>query len=253
MLDILKILFCTPFLLYSCYSDIKTRRVENKLWLVMVAIGTSFIINDIWIYGSDYLFLMLVSTGLVFVFVYLLFQFGVFGGADAKSLIALSLIIPSYPEFNLYGYHFPLNKPLPIFTNFFAFGTFENAVLLTIVVPLSFVIFNISKKHFDKPFYMFIGYKTSIETLSTRKHIKMIEGFKKIDGRINFYFKRGGLELNNDVISELKNMSKKGLIDEVWVTPGLPFMIPITLGFYVSIFYGDLITELTKYLIFNNF
>ena len=53
------------------------------------------------------------------------------------------------------------------------------------------------------------------------------------------------------VMNELKKMSDKGLIKDIWVTPGLPFMIPITLGFYVSIFYGDLITELTKYIILN--
>jgi preflagellin peptidase FlaK len=45
-------------------------------------------------------------------------------------------------------------------------------------------------------------------------------------------------------------LSEKGIInDEVWVTPGLPFMIPITLGFFVTVVYGDMITELTKYLI----
>jgi preflagellin peptidase FlaK len=48
------------------------------------------------------------------------------------------------------------------------------------------------------------------------------------------------------------NASEKGLIkDDVWVTPGLPFMIPITLGFFVAAFYGDLITELTKYILFH--
>ena len=77
----------------------------------------------------------------------------------------------------------------------------------------------------------------------------MIEGFEKINDKVKFYFKRGGLEIDDNVMSELKKMSDKGLIKDIWVTPGLPFMIPITLGFYVSIFYGDLITELTKYII----
>jgi archaeal preflagellin peptidase FlaK len=251
MLDILKILFCTPFLLYSCYSDIKTRRVTNKLWLMMLAGGSLFIAYDIWFYGIDYLFRMLVSTGLIFIFVYLLFQIGVFGGADAKSLIVLSLFFPSYPDFSLFGYDFPLNEPLPLFSNLFAFGIFENAVLLTIVVPLILAIYNVSKMglHIDKPLYAFIGYKTRISELSNKKHIRMIEGFEKINDSIKFYFKRGGLEIDDNVMNELKKMYDNGLIKDIWVTPGLPFMIPITLGFYVSIFYGDLITELTKYII----
>ena len=253
MLDILKILFVTPFLVYSCYTDIKTRRVTNKLWQVMLAGGSFFIIYDILVYGIDYLFKIFISTALIFIFVYLLFQLGVFGGADAKSLIVLSLFFPAYPELTISGYDFPINKPLPLFTDFFAFGVFENAVLLTIVVPLSLAIYNVSKMgmHIDKPLYAFIGYKTQIRELSSKKHIKMIEGFEKINDNINFYFKRGGQEIDEKVLKELNILSKKGLVKDIWVTPGLPFMIPITLGFYASIFYGDLITELTKYLLFN--
>jgi len=249
MLDILKTLFCTPFLLYSCYSDIKTRRVSNKLWLCMLALGSVFVVYDIWNYGFPYLIWILISTGLTFAFVYILFQLGVFGGADAKSLIVLSIIFPVYPNFS----GFPIHAPLPIFKDFFAFGIFENAVLLTIVVPLGLAFYNVSKMglHIDKPFYAFIGYKTKISELSQKRHIKLIEGFEFTNNEFKFYFKRGGVELDEEVINELKNALEKDLIkDDVWVTPGLPFMIPITLGFFVSAFYGDLIFELTKYILF---
>jgi preflagellin peptidase FlaK len=217
----------------------------------MLAGGSFFILYDILVYGIGYLFKIFISTALIFILVYILFQLGVFGGADAKSLIVLSLFFPAYPEFTILGYDFPINKPLPLFTDFFAFGIFQNAVLLTIVVPLSLAIYNVSKMglHIDKPLYAFIGYKTRICELSKKKHIKMIEGFEKINHSINFYFKRGGLEIDEKVLKELNILSKKGLVNDIWVTPGLPFMIPITLGFYVSIFYGDLITELTRYLL----
>lgn len=252
MLDILKIIFITPFLLYSCYTDIKTRRVTNKLWIIMILSGSFFIIYDIYVKGISYLYIMLISTGVIFIFVYILFQLGVFGGADAKSLIVLSLFFPAYPQIILAGYDFPIHQPLPLFKNFFSFGIFENAVLLTVVVPLGLAVYNISKMglHIDKPFYAFIGYRSKIDDLSDRRHIRMIEGYEKTDGNIRFFFKRGGIEINDSVINDLKDMCRKGLIREVWVTPGLPFMIPITLGFYVSVFYGDLITELTKYLIY---
>ncbi|MFA4957540.1 MAG: A24 family peptidase C-terminal domain-containing protein [Candidatus Methanoperedens sp.] len=253
MLDILKILFCMPFLLYSCFSDINTRRVSNKLWLVMLALGSVFVVYDIWNYGLLYLFWIFISAGVTFAFVYILFQLGVFGGADAKSLIVLSIIFPVYPDFTIFGYVFPLNAPLPFFNDFFAFGIFENAVLLTIVVPLGLAFYNLSKMglHIDKPLYAFIGYKTKISELSQKRHIKLIEDFEYINNEFKFYFKRGGVELDEEVINELKNASEKGLIkDDIWVTPGLPFMIPITLGFFVAAFYGDLITELTKYILF---
>ncbi|MFZ2410558.1 MAG: A24 family peptidase C-terminal domain-containing protein [Candidatus Methanoperedens sp.] len=248
MLDILKIIFCIPFLIYSCYSDIKTRRVSNNVWLVMLAGGIFFVLYDISTYGAIYLPRLFVSAGFIFVFVYILFQFGVFGGADAKSLIVLSIILPAYPKLLVFEYNFPLNKPL---IDLFAFGIFGNAVLLTIIVPISLAVYNLAKMglHIDKPAYIFIGYKTKISELASR-HIKLIENFEVVNGAVKFRFKRGGMEINEKIISELNVLSEKGLIkEEVWVTPGLPFMISITLGFLMAVFYGDLIFELTKYLV----
>ena len=248
MLDILKIIFCMPFLIYSCYSDIKTRRVSNNVWLVMLAGGIFFVLYDISMYGAAYLPRLFISAGFIFVFVYILFQLGVFGGADAKSLIVLSIILPAYPKLQAFSYTFPLNNSL---IDLFAFGIFGNAVLLTIVVPAGLAVYNIAKMglNIDNSLYIFIGYKAKILDLADR-HIKLIQNFEVVNGEVKFYFKRGGVEINEKVISELKTLSEKGLIkDEVWVTPGLPFMIPITLGFFVAVFYGDLIFELTKYLI----
>jgi preflagellin peptidase FlaK len=247
MLDILKILFCTPFLLYSCYSDIKTRRVTNRLWLVMLAGGVFFVLYDIMTKGTQYIMLLFLSAGLIFVLVYILFQLGTFGGADAKSLIVISIILPSYPVFSAFGFDFPLNKPL---LDLFSFGILGNAVLLTVVVPLGLAVYNTSRMglHIDNPLYIFIGYKSRISDLAD-KHIKLIQSFEEENGLVKFRFRRGGVEIDETVISKLKVLSEKGIInDEVWVTPGLPFMIPITLGFFVTVVYGDMITELTKYL-----
>jgi preflagellin peptidase FlaK len=249
LIDILKILFCTPFLLYSCYSDIKTRRVSNNVWLVMFVGGVFFVLYDISTSGIAYLFRLLLSAGFIFAFVYFLFQIGTFGGADAKALILLSIILPAYPAFQAYGFTFPLNKSL---INLFAFGIFGNAVLLTIIVPVGLAVYNLIKMglHIDNPLYIFIGYKTKISQIAN-KHIRLIQDFEEVNGEVKFSYKRGGTEIDEIVIKKLKKLSEKGLIkDEIWVTPKLPFMIPITIGFFVAIFYGDLIFELTKYILF---
>ena len=208
-----------------------------------------FVLYDILTKGTPYIIFLFLSAGLIFVLVYILFQIGTFGGADAKSLIAISIILPAYPVIQAFGNNFPLNMPL---IDLFAFGILGNAVLLTVVVPLGLAAYNIIKLglKIDNPLYIFIGYKSSISNLAN-KHIKLIQSFEEENGQVKFRFKRGGVEINDEVISELKSLSDKGLInDEVWVTPGLPFMIPITLGFFVAVFYGDLITELTKFLVY---
>lgn len=249
MIDILKVLFCIPFLLYSCYTDIKTRRVTNKLWLVMLTGNVFFVGYDLLTKGAAYLLSLFFSAGLIFILVYVLFQMGTFGGADAKSLIVISIILPTYPLIHVFGFDFPLKEPL---IDLFAFGILGNAVLLTVVVPLGLAAYNIVKLglKIDHPQYIFIGYKSSISNLAN-KHIKLIQSFEEENGQVKFRFKRGGVEINDEVISELKTLSDKGKIENtVWVTPGLPFMVPITLGFFVAVFYGDMITEMTKFLVY---
>jgi preflagellin peptidase FlaK len=249
MLDILKVIFIIPFLIYSCYSDIRTRRVSNNLWLVMLSGIVFFVMIDFLSGGLQYLKIVIFSVIFIFIFVYILFQIGTFGGADAKSLIMMSIILPVYPEIHMLNHDFPINPPL---IDIFALGIFGNAVLLTIVVPIGLAMYNIIKLgvKIDKPLYIFIGYKSKISNLSN-KHIKLIQDYEESDGRIKSRFKRGGVEVNEKTISNLHNLYKKCLIGEyVWVTPSLPFMIPITVGFFVAIFYGDLIFELVKFFIF---
>jgi len=48
----------------------------------------------------------------------------------------------------------------------------------------------------------------------------------------------------------LKDAKNKGVIDKVWVTPALPFLIFMTAGFVVAIVLGDLIVEIIKHMIF---
>lgn len=248
MLEILKILFCTPFLLYACYSDIKKRSVTNNVWLIMLAGSIFFIAYENLKYEKYSLYPLFISAGFIFILAYIPYQIGAIGGADAKSLIVLSMIFPAYPAFQAFGYALPLNKPL---YDIFALSILGNSALLTIVVPIGLAAYNITKTGWrvDNPAYIFVGYKTKISKLAG-KHIRLVQAFEVVDGRIQSYFKWGGVEINDKTIKELKNLEDLGLIkDEVWVTPGLPFMISITMGFFMAAFYGDLMFLLIKFLL----
>jgi preflagellin peptidase FlaK len=248
MLDILKIVFCTPFLLYACYSDIKKRSVTNKVWLAMLAGCIFFISYEFSLYKELILRPLIFSAGFIIILAYLLFYIGAFGGADAKALMVMSLIIPTYPVFQVLGYAFPLNKPI---YDIFALSILANAALLMVVVPIGLALYNLAETglNFDHPAYIFMGYKTRISNLAG-KHIRLIQGFEKTDGRVISFFKWGGMEINEKTIRELKDLSGKCLIkDEVWVTPELPFMIPITLGFFTAVFYGDMMFELIRFMV----
>ncbi len=253
MMELFKVLVCIPFLLYSCYSDIKTRRVSNETWVMMFAAGFIFVIYDILNNGALQVIRMAVSFLLIFGFVYILFYFNAFGGADAKALIVISLLIPTYPMLEIAGTMLPTQGIPPI--SLFTFTVFGNSVILTVIVPLGLFLYNLTQpslsKTLRKPYYMFIGYRCPISGLN-REHIRLIEAYEQDDdGRVAFHFTTGGTSLDADVIVQLQDHIKRGLIDDrVWVTPGLPFMIPITAGFITAVVYGDLIFQLTMSLLY---
>jgi preflagellin peptidase FlaK len=246
MIEILKVLACMPFLLYACYADIKTRKVVNETWVVMFGVGFIFIVADFMELGLPYLVRNLLSFAFIFLFVYLLFQLGAFGGADAKVLMVISLIIPTFPEITAFGNSLPLNGVPPI--GLFAFSVFGNSVILTVIVPIGLLLYNMARNPIEslkKPLYMITGYMTPISKLESG-HFRMIESYAETDKGVKFKFRRMGTELDSNVIRELKGYLKEGKVkDKVWITPGLPFMIPITAGFITAVVFGDLIFYIT--------
>jgi preflagellin peptidase FlaK len=244
MIEILKILFTMPFLLYACYTDLKERRVSNKVWKYMLASGSVFVIYDVYTGGIPYLKSLIFSGVIVFVSIYILFQLGAFGGGDAKGLIVLSILFPLYPVFLFSGELYPLLGLPPV--GLFAFTVLENALLVTTLVPLGMFCYNalhFSPDMLKKPLYMFIGYRTEVSSLKRKEHLALLEKFELDEnGIVIRKFARTGLDFDANLKPELGEYVKKGLIEkEVWVTPGLPFMLSITAGFITAVVFGDLI------------
>ena len=244
MIEILKILFTMPFLLYSCYTDLKERRVSNNVWKYMLVSGSVFVIYDFYTGGIPYLKSLIFSGVVVFISIYILFQFGAFGGGDAKGLIVLSILYPLYPVFLFSGELYPLFGLPPV--GLFAFTVLENALLVTIFVPLGMFCYNLlhfSPVMLKKPFYMFLGYRTEVSSLKNKEHLGLLEKFELDEnGVVIRKFARAGLNFDANLKPELEEYVKKGLIEkEIWVTPGLPFMLSITAGFITAVIYGDLI------------
>ncbi|HDM36166.1 MAG TPA: peptidase A24 [Candidatus Syntrophoarchaeum butanivorans] len=242
-----------PFLLYACYSDIKWRRVTNKLWIPMIGLGVPFLIVDFIEKGINSILPALISIVLVFLLVYALYYLGVFGGADAKALISISILIPFYPSLNIFGYHLPFYG-LPIH-QIFALSVLGNGVLIGVIIPIALFIHNSisslrERKKPDSIFLSFIGYRKPITELRDAKHLRLLEIHEEKDGSIYKHYRFGGIKIDGELIRQLERYLAAGMIDEkVWVTPGLPFMVTITLGFLVAIIWGDMIDFLVKILI----
>ena len=72
---------------YSALMDYKYREVENRLWIIFGSIGVASLL-----YVSSTLPFWSIVTACVFALS--LWFWGAFGGADAKAIITLSLLMP---------------------------------------------------------------------------------------------------------------------------------------------------------------
>ncbi len=250
LLGLLSIALCSVCLLYACYSDLKTRSVPNELWLLMVLLGLPLAGYQVVRNGIPYLahyLLALLGTALL---AYLFFRLHLFGGADAKGLIAIAVLFPTHPLDSRV-----LLDPFP-----FAITTlFNGAIVSAVILPLVFLSLFVYNRVYFKPvevhkdrWLVFIGYRLPITALPKVNYrlLKLLHSFEEDGERVTRKLIVGSLEIDEERIEELIRYHEEGKIGEyVWVTPGLPYMLFITAGFFIALFYGNLIFELMGLLL----
>jgi len=97
-LDLAALLLTVGVFMAASLSDLKTREISNKFWLVYgPAAALVFALRII--FAPDALPILAVSAGATIVVAFLLFQFSVMGGADSKALMCLGLALPVSPSF----------------------------------------------------------------------------------------------------------------------------------------------------------
>jgi len=229
ILSIIRLITGAGTLAYASYTDIKTRRAANYLWVIMGVIGAVLLLVQYLTIGFENIW-YLVFIPIMILLMYAFFQMRLlFGGADAKALMALAVLIPIQPSIGNY----------PVWTSFWpgSWTVFCNAVLLFLIIPLSLLIYNIVKRNIQFP-HALLGYKMSVEK-AKQTFVWPLERIKDGKRRLSYMPKEFDAE------EELAQFEKLG-ITELWVTPKIPFMIPLLVGFIVAFFPGDLLMQLVK-------
>lgn len=205
----------------------------NPMPLGLYVLSFGLLAVMIYQYNADIYFWKLMIVPIMFLIFILLYQFDIIkGGADAKALIALSIMFPLYPiiePFPLIGLPYDAAQfvlPFPLLILF-------NAAIVTVIVPVLLLFYNITRKHVRFP-AMLLGYKMPIEEAKT----KFVWPMERVEeGVVKFSVFPPASE---NVIEDLDQLSAVGL-KEVWVTPKIPFLIPIAASLLISVIVGNLL------------
>ena len=243
-------------LIYASYLDLRERRVPHKTWRPALAITIPM---GIWVYGLAILADWRVAAGYIFLvaifcgFFYAFATANLFGGADAYALIIITACVPFFPIEPYLG-----TPPL----GFFPFTVLTNAVLINIIAPVAIFIRNMLQGNRAPLPYLFLGFPVDGRTIQNefgfvmedieeqdgqviRRFVGFSETFKRmVRGENRRYTKE--LRLHPERYREEIALYQKA--GQVWISYGIPFIIPITAGFVLALFMGDILFGMMKIL-----
>ena len=216
--NIIGIGLALTMLIVGSIIDVWKREIHDYYWIGFGSVGFLLLFLDPDLVSN----LLTIGFALIIApFVILMWRIGLFGGADAFALIALAVIAPMATISE--------NAVTP-------FTTLSNAAIL-FVFPLLInvvrnVIAQIKGEHIFEEFdedtgkklaALIIGYRAKTPKFGFSLE-KTESGKKKFDLAIH--------HAENQEFCEKPN---------TWVSPGIPYLLLITGGFIIQLFYGDII------------
>jgi len=230
------------------YFDLKTREVDDRVWLMYGPIGLTLTVVRLLVDPST-LFLTLVSIVITTVVSFGLFYFGLFGGADCKAIICLGLTMPLPPSSfqPVLGYLHPVFPVVVVVTGFIC----SAAIAVWYALRNLATYFARRERMFDglqnegwwrKGMACILGYPTELPKLRSTFYLypmeEVVQGAEGPHRALKLYT---NAETDREpLVSELSNsLAKMGYEGMVWVTPGIPMLLFILIGLCLTLILGD--------------
>ena len=229
--------FATIVLFYNAFIDeYILEKNQYLIWqslqalAVLSAIYFLFSVKPDEIRNENYKLIDILAISVLIILMYVWFYFGpTIGGADVKAIMTISLVTPF--TFSFY------DNPMMAFESRgfpYPFVVFMNSLLLYLFIPVALAVYNILSMKIEKPYFqIFFGTQMSLE--KARKSfvwpMQQIVGEKPV--MVTFVKHKEDLEV------QWKRLEENG-IKEPWISFKIPYIVPLTLAFFVSAFYGDL-------------
>lgn len=221
-----RILASVAMLSVASAADLKSRSVSDWLWVAFGIMAAALYVTDF--PSNDRLPAIAASIAITSALSFAVYRAGLFGGADALALFVLSLLMPQYSgSFSLSG------TP----STLFSLSVFVNALALSACQILANVARNSAS--FLRRQDLFAGFET--ET-AARKAIAFMIGFRSANPAFSFPIeKNAGCGKKFDFALANAEEAEYEERRNIWVTPGIPFLLYLLAGFIVAILAGDLV------------
>jgi len=216
--DIIGIGLALTMLIVGSIIDIWKREIHDYYWIGFGGFGflLVFISSDLISNLLEIGFALIIAP-----FVIVIWRLGLFGGADAFALIALAVIAPMATI---------SENPITPFT------TLSNAAILFVIPFLINVVRNTVAQ--IKGEDIFEGFDES----AGKKIAAALMGYKAKNPKFAFAIEKteNGKKKLDFALHHAENQ-EFCTKPNTWITPGVPYLLLITGGFIIQIFYGDIL------------
>jgi len=198
--------------------DIRKREIHDYYWIGFGSVGFLLLFIDPDIVPN----LLTIGFALIIApFVILLWRMGLFGGADAFALIALAVIAPMVT--------FSENAVTP-------FTTLSNAAILFVIPLLINVMRNVIAQIKGENIF------EEFDASTAKKSAAILMGYRAKNPRFGFAIEKteNGMKKFDLAMHHAENQ-EFCTKPNTWITPGIPYLLLITGGFIIQLFYGDII------------
>ena len=236
------------FYAIGAFFDLKSREVPDKVWLAYGPVALILLISRL-LMGPSTLMLILVSIGFTTLTSFALFFFGMFGGADAKAMICLSLALPVAPRNiqPLMGYVHPFFPVTVLIVSYFCSASMTIWLGLKNLTAYFHEGSTIFEGLEDEPWWKkalasVTGYRESLANLTKTFYLYPMEKVvQDADGPVRRFHLLFNAEVDRDrVVSEfLRSLKDVGSPSEVWVSPGIPMLLFMLIGLIITLIIGD--------------
>lgn len=234
VVDALRILAGASILAFAAACDVKWRRAPDAAWIVMALVGVALLAAQALIEPAFFATYLpsLITAGVVALLALAGFLTGLIaGGADAKAIVSLAILAPVPLDV---AWSIPLESVLPLVVTAIA-----NGLVVGLAVPVALGLVNLARGDLDGARTVLA---TRVPTDRVRERVTWPLEYVDEDGEVVRVTMPGEVPLDAFDREELAEAGR----EQVWVSPKIPFLVPLTFGFAIAVIAGDPLAALLR-------